>query len=93
MEQETKTVTMPLSEFEEIRSKAAQYTALRDTIKSDLEIKYKDSLDKISDEYCKYYQKYSESEKRVRKLESEIKDLKSELEKYKSRKWWQIWKH
>lgn len=92
MEKETRTVTIPLSVFEEMRSKAAQYTTLRNTLRFEVEMEYKNEMKSISELYDKYYEKYSESDKRVKELESEIEDLKSKLERCKSRKRWKIWK-
>lgn len=91
-EKETRTVTIPLSDFEEMRSKAAQYTALRNTLRFEVEMEYKNEMKSISELYDKYYEKYSESYKRVKELESEIEYLKCELERCKSRKRWKIWK-
>lgn len=79
MEQETKTVTMPLSEFEEMRSMAAQYKSTKDVV-----------MHECRDEICKEMEDLCA---RILKVTIENNKLKEELKRYKSRKWWQIWKH
>ena len=79
MKQETKTVTMPLSEFEEMRSRAAQYKVTKDVV-----------MHECRDEICKEMEDLCA---RILKVTIENNNLKEELKRYKSRKWWQIWKH
>lgn len=69
---------MPLSEFEELRSKAAQYNTTKDAV-----------MQECQDEHCKQIEELG---CRLLKAVIEINALKEELNKYKSRKWWQFWK-
>lgn len=81
MEKETKTVTIPISEFEEMRSKAAMYNSLRTSIKEELEREYEVEIKALSKLYNEYYDKYSKASYEAERLELEIGDLKSKLEK------------
>lgn len=88
MEQDNKTITLPYTEYLQLRSQAAQYKATRNDVRREVIEEYKKYIEKYFDEHkiCTML------ESRLTSKEAEINRLNEELNKYKSRKWWQFWK-
>lgn len=89
MEKETKTITLPYSEFLELQNIKGQYLLTRDSIIREVEIKYKDEIVSLTEELDSLNRKYLESRMEVNSLQNEIRLLKLKI---KSRRWWEIWK-
>lgn len=81
-EKETKTVTMPLSEYRRMEEDAAMLKTKAgvETLK---ELERKSTSLKVE---------LYELKTILRMREQRIAELKEELQKYKQRKWWQFWK-
>lgn len=80
MEQETKTVTMPMSEFEDMRARLAQHKILTktevDKVRAELEEKIKEN-EKLREEAKESLFKIQSYESRCTRLEKEVDNLRS----------------
>lgn len=82
MEQETKTITMPLSEYNEMKNDIAMLKT-KNGVETLKELKSK--INSLELDVIMYKSFYGNSEQRNKMLIEEI-------EKLQERKWWQIWK-
>lgn len=89
MEKETKTITMPYSEFLELQNIKGKYFLTRDSIIREVEMKYKDDIVSLTEELTSLNREYLNSRMEVNSLQNEIRLLKLKI---KSRRWWEIWK-
>lgn len=92
MEKETKTITMPYSDFLVLQDKASKYMKTEKQVHEELEMNYKDTIKRLQEEYEKYYEKYRKSENENDSLKRKINSLESKIILLKSRRWWEIWK-
>lgn len=83
MEQETKTITMPLSEYRRMEEIVANYRDCKDKLRKEFDDMYKEAIKQLNEGYNNYYDKCVLYGKR-------IKELEEELQKYKRRKWYQF---
>lgn len=98
MEQDTKTVTMPLSEFEQMRQEISNIKFTKELSQSEKE-KYEKEIERLND-VIKFrneniadlvFQKW-DLEAENKELKKEIEELKNEISNLKHRKWYQFWK-
>lgn len=90
--EDKKTITLPYSEFLELKNNSEKYKKSREEIYEELKSEYKSTINSLQDGYSKYYEKYCESRNENERLKVRIDTLESKIKTLKSRKWWRIWR-
>lgn len=88
---ETKTITMPLSEYERMREELANIRFVEELNSSEKE-KYEKEIENLNSSIKFRDESFANLVFEKWDLEAENKELKQEIERLKQRKWWQIWK-
>lgn len=99
MEQETKTITMPLSEYNQlIQNSNKCFVELYGYTKEEIEELQSSRNASINNtiywtnRYNDCEEKLSEAKEVIQNLKDTISKIESELSKYKSKKWYEFWK-
>jgi chromosome segregation ATPase len=99
MEQNTKTITMPLSEYNQlIQNSNKCFVELYGYTKEEIEELQSSRNASINNtiywtnRYKDCEEKLSEAKEVIQNLKDTISKIESELSKYKSKKWYEFWK-